>query len=104
MTPKKPANVAGLSFVGSDAINGTSATGTCTHASKQPIHLIMSFPHMHTKGTNMKVDLTRANGTRDDIRAAAGSETDDDAHRLAGIGLRVSEAHRCEDAGKQRNT
>jgi hypothetical protein len=65
VTPKKPTNVAGLSFVGSDAINGMSATGTCTHASKQPVRLIMSFPHMHTKGTHMKVDLTRANGTRE---------------------------------------
>ncbi|MET0343203.1 MAG: hypothetical protein ABW252_19500 [Polyangiales bacterium] len=67
VTPKRPTHVAGLSFVGSDAINGVTATGTCTHSSKQPIHLIMSFPHMHTKGTRMKVDWIKKSGQRQTI-------------------------------------
>ncbi|MET0339948.1 MAG: hypothetical protein ABW252_03060 [Polyangiales bacterium] len=63
VTPKKPKNLAGLSYVGTDMINGISATGTCTHQSKEPVHIIMTFPHMHKKGIHMKVDLTTASGT-----------------------------------------
>jgi hypothetical protein len=64
VTPKKPKNLAGLSYVGTDMINGTSATGTCTHQSKEPVHIIMTFPHMHKKGVHMKVDWTHADGTK----------------------------------------
>jgi hypothetical protein len=60
VTPHKPAHVAGLSFVGEDRISGTSAKGNCTHESKEPVRLIMGLPHMHKKGSHMKVDLTRA--------------------------------------------
>ena len=63
VTPTKPAHVAAMSFVGSLFINGTGATGTCTHASKEPVHLIMGFPHMHLKGIHMKVDWTHADGS-----------------------------------------
>ena len=67
VTPTKPAHVAGLSWVGTDAISGTSATGTCTHSSREKIRLIASQPHMHTKGNRMKVDLRRANGQTETI-------------------------------------
>ena len=67
VTPKKPAHITGLSWVGTDAINGTTARGTCTHSSQSPIKLIASQPHMHKKGINMKVDLRRANGTTETI-------------------------------------
>ena len=67
VTPNKPAHVAGLSWVGTDAISGTSATGTCTHTSREKIKLIASQPHMHTKGNRMKVDLRRANGATESI-------------------------------------
>ncbi|MET0343026.1 MAG: hypothetical protein ABW252_18610 [Polyangiales bacterium] len=63
VTPKKPEHVAALSFVGSMDIRGTTAKGTCTHQSKEPVHLIMGFPHMHVKGIHMKIDWTRADGT-----------------------------------------
>ena len=62
VTPKKPTHVAGLSWVGTDNINGTSATGRCAHSSQAPIHLIAAQPHMHTKGKHMKVTLTRKAG------------------------------------------
>ncbi|MET0341130.1 MAG: hypothetical protein ABW252_09010 [Polyangiales bacterium] len=62
VTPTKPKNIAGLSWVGTDAISGTTATGTCTHSSRSPIQLIASQPHMHTKGINMRAELRRANG------------------------------------------
>jgi mono/diheme cytochrome c family protein len=67
VTPKKPAHVAGLSWVGTDAINGTTARGTCTHSSRAPIKLIASQPHMHKKGSNMKVELRRASGATEII-------------------------------------
>lgn len=63
VTPTKPEHVAALSYVGEDRINGISATGHCTPESKQPVHLILGLPHMHKKGTHMKVDLARADGT-----------------------------------------
>ncbi|MET0342942.1 MAG: hypothetical protein ABW252_18190 [Polyangiales bacterium] len=62
VTPNKPEHVAGLSWVGEDRINGTTATGNCTPETKEPIHLILSIPHMHVKGTHMKVDHTTAAG------------------------------------------
>ena len=67
VTPTKPAHVAGLSWVGTDAISGTTATGTCTHSSREKIRLIASQPHMHVKGNRMKVDLRRANGQTETI-------------------------------------
>ena len=62
VTPNKPEHVAALSWVGEDRINGTSVTGHCTPENKEPVRLIMSLPHMHKKGTHMKVDLKRAAG------------------------------------------
>ena len=63
VTPTKPAHVAGLSWVGTDAIVGsTEAVGLCAHESSEPIHLIAAQPHMHLKGKHMKVELTRASG------------------------------------------
>jgi hypothetical protein len=67
VTPTKPAHVAGLSWVGTDAIAGTSATGRCAHSSSEPIHLIVAQPHMHTKGKHMKVVLTRKGGMKETI-------------------------------------
>ena len=64
VTPRKPRHLAGMSYVGTDMILGTSATGTCTHDSPEPVHLIMAFPHMHTKGLRMRVGWTRADGTQ----------------------------------------
>ena len=62
VTPNKPEHVAGLSWLGEVRIDGTSATGSCTPENKEPVRLIMSLPHMHKKGTHMKVDVTRAAG------------------------------------------
>ena len=62
VTPKRPAHVAGVALLGTDAIAGTSAGGTCTHTSKAPIRLIAGKPFMNQKGTHMRVDLLRASG------------------------------------------
>ena len=67
VTPNRPKHIAGLSWLGTDAIAGTRAVGTCTHSSRDKIRLIASQPHMHTKGTHMKVELARAGGAKEVI-------------------------------------
>lgn len=66
VTKKVPAHEAGLSWVGSDSINGTSAVGNCNPQDKE-IHLIVAQPHMHKKGKHMKVVINRANGMKETI-------------------------------------
>lgn len=67
VTPTKPTHVAGLSWVGTDAIAGTTAVGRCAPSPSEPIHLIVAQPHMHTKGRNMKVEVTRKGGKKEVI-------------------------------------
>lgn len=67
VTPKKPTNEVAISWVGTDAIAGTSAQGTCRPGSRMPIHLIAAQPHMHLKGTHMKVVLNRQGGMKETI-------------------------------------
>jgi hypothetical protein len=62
VTPTQPSFVASISWLGTDNISGTSAQGTCDPSSSERIHLIGATPHMHTKGTHMKVVLNRAAG------------------------------------------
>jgi hypothetical protein len=62
VTQGKPANIAAVSWVGTDAINGTTATGTCRPARPQQIRIFAGSPHMHTKGRRMKVVINRAGG------------------------------------------
>jgi hypothetical protein len=57
-----PENEAIISWLGTDGINGTSATGTCTPRTDEPIHIIAGTPHMHLKGSHMKVTVNRDNG------------------------------------------
>jgi hypothetical protein len=71
VTPTKPPNVAILSWLGTDVIAGAAAQGTCDPASNEPIHIISGSPHMHTKGTHMKVVLNRAGGGQEVIHDAA---------------------------------
>jgi hypothetical protein len=67
VTPKKPVNEVALSWVGTDSISGTSAQGTCNPRGNQPIHIIAAQPHMHLKGTHMKVVVNRMNGMKETI-------------------------------------
>jgi hypothetical protein len=57
-----PENEAIISWLGTDAISGTSSSGTCQPRGNQPIHIVAGTPHMHLKGTHMKVELDRASG------------------------------------------
>ena len=62
VSAQQPENEAIISWLGTDAINGTQAEGTCAPRATEPIHIVAGTPHMHLKGTHMKVTLTRAAG------------------------------------------
>jgi hypothetical protein len=64
---KKPANLAGISWLGSDAIIGTSAGSTCTPKQKTPIHILGVSPHMHLKGKHMSGIINRADGKKETL-------------------------------------
>jgi hypothetical protein len=66
-TTTKPENVITMSWLGTDAIGGISATGTCRppRVPATGAHILMATPHMHKTGTHMKVVVTRANGTQE---------------------------------------
>jgi Copper type II ascorbate-dependent monooxygenase, C-terminal domain/Copper type II ascorbate-dependent monooxygenase, N-terminal domain len=66
VTKKVPAHEAGLSWVGTDSILGTSASGTCDPQDKE-IHLIVAQPHMHKKGKHMTVTVNRRGGKKEVI-------------------------------------
>jgi Copper type II ascorbate-dependent monooxygenase, C-terminal domain len=65
VTATPPANEAIVSWLGTDAIQGTSSSGTCAPTATQPIHIVSGTPHMHLKGNHMKVVLERAAGTQE---------------------------------------
>jgi len=67
VTPKPPAKVASISWLGTDLIAGPTATGTCDPSSTQPITIIGGTPHMHLKGRHMKVVINRANGSKETL-------------------------------------
>lgn len=70
VTPTVPKNVASLSWLGTDAISGTQASGVCTPTSNTPIQVIGISPHMHLKGRHMSVILTRAGGMQETMHDA----------------------------------
>ena len=60
---KRPANIAGISWLGSDAILFTnSVQSTCVPAQPQPIHIVGVSPHMHLQGKHMTATVHRASG------------------------------------------
>jgi hypothetical protein len=70
VTTKVPAHVADISWVGTDSIAGTTASGTCTPHGTAPIHLIAAQPHMHLKGRHMTVVINRKGGMKEMIHDA----------------------------------
>jgi cytochrome c5 len=62
---RKPANVAGLSWLGLDqlVIPSKQWVGTCRPVSQEPIHITGVWPHMHLKGRHMKATINRKDGT-----------------------------------------
>jgi len=70
VTPTAPKNVASLSWLGTDAISGTAASGVCAPTSTEPIHILAVTPHMHTKGIYMSAEITRAGGKKEMLHDA----------------------------------
>jgi hypothetical protein len=54
-----------LSWLGTDTINGTTASGVCKPNSTSPIKIIGIQPHMHLKGTHLTAEITRADGAKE---------------------------------------
>jgi cytochrome c5 len=71
VTKTKPQNIALLSWLGTDAISGTTSSGVCRPKATQPIKIISGSPHMHLKGRHMKVTVHRANGTNEVVHDEA---------------------------------
>ncbi len=71
VTSTPPDNEALLSWLGTDRINGTSATGTCRPRSSESIHIIAGTPHMHLKGQHMKVTVNRGDGGQEVVHDEA---------------------------------
>jgi mono/diheme cytochrome c family protein len=71
VTEAPPENEAIISWLGTDRINGTSATGTCQPRTDEPIHIIAGTPHMHLKGSHMRVVVNRDGGGTDVIHDEA---------------------------------
>jgi hypothetical protein len=66
VTTKVPEHVVDISWVGTDSIAGTSATGNCTpRDSSQPIHVIAAQPHLHKAGIHQKVVINRKGGMKE---------------------------------------
>jgi hypothetical protein len=65
VTPNAPKHVASLSWLGTDAINGTTASGTCVPRSTEPIQIIGVQPHMHLKGRHLTAEITRKSGDKE---------------------------------------
>lgn len=64
---QKPVELAGVSWLGSDAIFGTSVSGTCAPKGNQPINILAVSPHMHIAGTHMKGIINRKDGSKETL-------------------------------------
>jgi hypothetical protein len=67
VTPTEPKYVASVSWLGTDNISGTMASGTCAPTTGQRSHIIGATPHMHVKGKRMQVVLKRADGSMETL-------------------------------------
>ncbi|HKU43822.1 MAG TPA: hypothetical protein VJR89_36935 [Polyangiales bacterium] len=65
VTTKVPEHVVDMTWTGTESLGGTTASGTCTPRSQNPINIIAWQPHMHKKGTHMKVVINRKGGMKE---------------------------------------
>lgn len=68
---EKPAQIAGISWLGTDVIFGASASGTCAHTSDAPIDVLSILPRMRAKGTHIRSLIKRAGGSEELLHDAA---------------------------------
>jgi hypothetical protein len=62
VTPKVPEHVASISWLGTDAISGTTAQGICDPKDDGPIYILGGTPHLHKKGVRQTVTINRKGG------------------------------------------
>jgi hypothetical protein len=65
VTETRPEHLVTRSWLGTDRISGTSATGSCSPRANERIHIVLGTPHMHLKGKHMTVVVHRAGGMDD---------------------------------------
>jgi hypothetical protein len=76
-----PANIAGVSWLGTDLIFGLSAQGTCDPSASEPIHILGVSPHMHLKGRHMTGVINRADGSSEILHDGPFSFADQTSYR-----------------------
>jgi hypothetical protein len=76
VTAQEPEHILGNSWLGTDRIAGTSATGTCDPTTREPIQIIALQPHMHKSGAHFKAVLNRAGGASESLLDGAFSFDD----------------------------
>jgi hypothetical protein len=54
-----------ISWLGTQALNKVSASGTCTPNLTAPVNILFSWPHEHLQGRHLTTVINRANGTKE---------------------------------------
>jgi len=85
VTKKFRPKTAGVHWLGSNAIllaprAMQNVVGTCDPVSREPIHILSIWPHMHQLGTHMNIVLNRAGGAKETLHNAPFSFDDQRAY------------------------
>lgn len=70
VTEDPPVNLAEMSWLGTNQIFGTTATGTCKPPTNEPVHILSIIPHMHLKGSHFKAVINRLDGQQEILHDA----------------------------------
>jgi hypothetical protein len=67
VTEKLRAHEAQVSWLGTQSLNKTSASGTCKPSLSGPVTVLFSWPHEHLQGRHLKTVITRASGMQETL-------------------------------------
>lgn len=83
---EKPANIAGISWLGYDQLLVPAAkwTGQCVPQNTVPVHVLGVQPHMHVAGTHMKTVIHRKGG-KDEVLHDEPFDFNDQRHYLKNV-------------------
>lgn len=86
LAKKKPANIAGISWLGYDqlAIPSTQWTGQCVPENTVPVRIMGVQPHMHIAGRHMKAVIHRVGG-KDEVLHDAPFDFNDERHYFTDV-------------------
>jgi cytochrome c551/c552 len=65
VTEKMRPNEAAVHWLGTQSLNKTTATGTCTPVATAPVTILSMSPHMHLQGRHMSTAVNRKGGGRE---------------------------------------